>query len=500
MEDIKTCIAQQVLRKGFGGIALAVVLWAGIAQAAEPVVTPMPGVPLLPMGAYDFKALGYSVNELSIAGKAVSYTLKGKAKNDGKWEIAPSGTAPFVTRVVVIQPANPRNFNGTVVVEWMNVSGGLDVPVDWISTHRELVRDGFAYVGVSAQKVGVEGDSNLAKGSPGALKIANPTRYGKLSHPGDSFSFDIFSQVGSLLRSAGTGGLLGGLTPKKIVAIGESQSAFYLVTYVNAIDPHAKVYDGFIIHSRTGFGAPLDGSLSLSNTSDLTQTVQLRSDLRVPVIALITESDLLGFGLGVGFYGARQPDFDRLRIWEIAGASHADNYLFSVGQIDSGSAPIEKLAAAWAPTRGQVGGQLDKPMNNGPQHHYIAEAAIWQLDHWLRTGTPPPRSTPLEAITGYPLKLASDVNGNAKGGIRSPWVDVPTSRLSGAMASPPAAMLGSAEPFDQATLDRLYPGGKSEYLKKFEVSLKATIKAGFILPADEQEIMNLAQFSYPGSH
>ena len=47
---------------------------------------------------------------------------------------------------------------------------------------------------------------------------------------------------------------------------------------------------------------------------------------------------------------------------------------------------------------------------------------------------------------------------------------------------------------------RLYPGGKKEYLKKFEASLASAIKAGFILPADRQEILDLAAIAYRGTN
>jgi hypothetical protein len=59
--------------------------------------------------------------------------------------------------------------------------------------------------------------------------------------------------------------------------------------------------------------------------------------------------------------------------------------------------------------------------------------------------------------------------------------------------------VGSCEPFDQATLDHLYPGGKKEYLQKFEASLSSVIKAGFILPADQREILDLAGITYRGA-
>ena len=95
---------------------------------------------------------------------------------------------------------------------------------------------------------------------------------------------------------------------------------------------------------------------------------------------------------------------------------------------------------------------------------------------------------------GETASLVLDANGLAEGGVRTPWVDVPTSRLSGIGNSggPVGFLAGVNEPFDAATLDRLYPGGKADYLKKFEAALASSIKAGFILAADKQEILNVA--------
>ncbi|HEY0225706.1 MAG TPA: alpha/beta hydrolase domain-containing protein, partial [Mycobacterium sp.] len=91
----------------------------------------------------------------------------------------------------------------------------------------------------------------------------------------------------------------------------------------------------------------------------------------------------------------------------------------------------------------------------------------------------------------------------AQGGIRTPWVDVPIARTSGAGASAEtlesimAALFGSGEPFDDATVQRLYPGGVTEYLERFTAALDTTIKSGFILAADRSEILELAGATYP---
>jgi hypothetical protein len=283
-----------------------------------------------------------------------------------------------------------------------------------------------------------------------------------------------------------------------VAAIGESQSAAYLATYVDAIDPLAKVYDGFLIHSRTALSR-LDGA-SLFSDAARHANVRMRPDLRVPVLTLITETDLVGYR-GPGFYGSRQPDTPRLRTWEIAGTAHADTYTTQVAPIDTGSAPLETLAAAYTPGTTLMGRTVPKPINSAPQHHYVLQAALRGLERWVRTGVAPPSAPPLELNDATLPTLVLDENGLAKGGVRSPWVDVPTARLSGGgnTGDMAAALFGTTEPFDAATLARLYPGGRREYLQRFEAALDETIQAGFILPEDRAEILGIAALRWPAA-
>ncbi len=81
-------------------------------------------------------------------------------------------------------------------------------------------------------------------------------RYASLTHPGDSYSYDMFSQAGQAVRDDATT-ILGGLQPERVIAVGESQSAGRLVTYIDAAHPVVDVYDGFLVHSRGAGGAPL---------------------------------------------------------------------------------------------------------------------------------------------------------------------------------------------------------------------------------------------------
>ncbi len=222
------------------------------------------------MTGFDLGRVGYMVQEFFLEGTAACFKPAGPTGEDGYWQVTPSGRAPFATRLVVCRPADPGDFTGTVVLEWLNVSAGFDAPAHFLLTHRQLVRAGWAWVGVSAQRAGIEGGSifDAAGEQPDdasraimlpALKASDPARYGGLLHPGDSFSFDIFSRAARAVRD---GGILGPLSAGCLLAAGQSQSAIHLVTYVNAVAPTVPpvaACDGYLIGSRAGIAAPLAG-------------------------------------------------------------------------------------------------------------------------------------------------------------------------------------------------------------------------------------------------
>ncbi len=464
----------------------------------SPLVTPAPGKPLLLLGAFEIGSVGYVAEEFFISGTASSYAPKAELGPDGQWSVRHCGAADYTTRIVVLTPADRAQFNGTVLVEWLNVSGGIDAPALWMMAHREILRAGYAYVAVSAQRVGVEGGASLLDVDM-SLKSQDPTRYAPLRHPGDAFSYDMFSQIGGLIRNAEHHSVLRGLGVQHVVAVGESQSAMFLTTYVNAVDPLAEVYDGFLVHSRFASAAPLDGSsIFEEQQTSIPLAVNFSPDLRVPLITIITETDLFG-GVRYGYYFARQPDNQWLRVWEIPGAAHADNYTIQVAPIDSGFAPLDDIVAAYAPTSMLMGRQLEHCINFAPQHHYVVQAALAALNKWVATGEPAPSAAPIKLRESGPPQPILDSNGLAEGGVRTPWVDVPIARTSGlgSEESVMSAIFGSGEPFDAATLRRLYPGGANQYLEGFTAALDTAIHSRFILPADRAEILQLAAATYP---
>ena len=457
-----------VMAGGPAGAAIGARVSSASATLAGPVRTghiiePLSGV------SHNLAAHGYVEQEFFASGRAYSFAAT-SSPADGRWSVRPTASATYRTRIIVRRPASSAKFNGTVVVEWMNVSGGESAP-DWDYLSPMLMRDGYAYVGVSAQALGVEGGQPIlgVGGTSGGLVHEESSRYGSLHHPGDQYALDMFAQIGRAIRATRASAVLGPLRPRHVVAVGESQSAFFLTTFADAIQPHVRAYDGIFIHSRGG------GGVGLGGRSGLNGDLRIRTDLRVPVFMFETQTDLTT----LGYAAAQQPDTRRIRTWEVAGTSHADAYL------------VGSNARALGCTQ---------PINDGPQHP-VVQAAFKAFDDWVVHGTPPPSPPPFRLARVSPPTYELDRYGNVVGGVRTPAVEVPIATLSG-QAPPGASVLcslfGSATPLSTATLAGLYPT-KVDYVAAYTRSLDRAIREGFILRADRASLLAQAgQAPVPG--
>ncbi len=247
-----------------------------------------------------------------------------------------------------------------------------------------LMRDGYAWVGVSAQALAIGGGSSiLGTQTGGGLVQKEPSRYGSLHHPGDQYALDMYAQIGLALRHNHGADVFGSLHPRHIVAVGESQSAFYMTDFADALQPVTHAYDGIFIHSRGGGGAGIGTGTGLKGD------LRIRTDLTVPVFMFETQTDLTT----LGYAASQQPNTTRIRTWEVAGTSHADAYVV-----------------------GGNGGILGctQPINDGPQHE-VVQAAFTAFDKWVVDGTAPP--TPaffhLTSPTPPPMRSTSTATSSA---------------------------------------------------------------------------------------
>lgn len=377
-----------------------------------------------------------SGNGVSLMAANPGPDLAAHSYEESELRAAGAAPVPYATRVVVRRPT--AGFSGTLLVEWLNVSSGSDAAPDWTYLAEEIVRRGHAWAGVSAQRVGVEGGTaRIETGiGLGGLKSQDPERYGDLAHPGDEHAYEIYTQVAR--------GLAADLGATCVLAVGESQSAAALTTYLNLVG--RSLFDGFLVHSRPG------GALHTNATT-------LVPDVGVPVMVVQAEGDLFG---RLDYLPARQPDTERFRLWEVAGSAHAD--YFQIGGLES-----------------FLG--CPDPVNRG-QQAYVVRAALRWLEGWARGGSPAPAGDRLSVVDGA---FVLDEHGNVRGGVRTPVVDAPADILSGYAApdaSPICALFGRTLPLAAPAHET-----HEEYLAAYTAATDAAIAAGFVLPEDRDAVL-----------
>ena len=189
----------------------------------------------------DLSKYGYVENEYFVDGDATRYDTSedtnvtatpittGGALNDGKF--------PFKTRIVVRRPSDPSKANGKVIVEWNNVTATQDIEFNWLGDPFYLLNNGYTFVGVTAQNVGVASLKTLDAARYGSLTVnGNDTVPTGSGNDSDALSYDVFSSVLKALKGGGTGvDPIGGITAQTLIASGESHSCGLLAFHYNTV-------------------------------------------------------------------------------------------------------------------------------------------------------------------------------------------------------------------------------------------------------------------------
>ncbi|MGH2756801.1 MAG: alpha/beta hydrolase domain-containing protein [Actinomycetota bacterium] len=397
---------------------------------------------------------GWIEEEFFVEGTARTYTT------------ATETEAPFKTRILVRRPKDPSEFNGTVILDWNNVTIPADRDVAWSPLHEVIMERGYVYVAVAAQRLGVEI-------SPLALKQWDPVRYGSLLHPGDDYSYDIFSQAGEAVLD---NKVLGGLRPcvEYRLAMGASQSATRLKTYINEVQKKAQVYDGF--------------NPQIINSEDVKRNI-----LPVLWVNSMAESSDEEVPKDSGLF----------RLWEIAGAAHTSNNSSSYHDAQLVYNHSNGTTGEWDKETANSWGYRNDPgqclSRNWYQAGLIWSSALVTLDRWVRTGVAP---DPMPRIKRDKDGVAFDEFGMMKGGVRTPIIDVPIASYFAGVTMPPTsdpcgmvggaiALSGTTRVFTGEQLAKLYPTPK-DYLKKFYAATEEAAGNGSILPADADRLRKRA--------
>lgn len=441
-------------------------------------------------------AIGYIEQEYFVSGLANVYTwpAPGPAK-------VRTANAPYTTRILVRRPAKVNKFSGTVIVEPLNPSNLFDLNLGWGLMHDQIIRSGDIWVGITVKPVSMQ-----------TLKTFDPVRYAPLTMdnplplsdpnncatvPSDSsrttengLAWDIYSQVGELLRGKTTKNPVyyGGKKPRqaaKLYGFGYSQTGGYMYDYINGVAPLAKqqtghsIYDAYIVAVAGGAFAGIYPINQCEAKPPVTDPRLQFSNVGVPIIHVMSQSDYL---LGIT---ARRPDSDvpsdAYRQYEMAGAAHAT--------------PTELNFAA-APADIIKGGRAVPPSscNEGPRSRFPSsiffDAFLRNLDQWVRKGIVPPHGSPIVVENGAPVL---DRWGNVVGGLRSPYLDVPTSTWYGSSTGASFCFIAGHEvPFSKGLLQQIYPT-HTGYVKAVVKDTKALVQQGFITNDDGRMLIKEAQ-------
>jgi Alpha/beta hydrolase domain len=437
----------------------------------------------------DLHSQGYVEEEYFVSGKANVYDWPATGA------VVRTPDAPYTTRVLVRRPASKAKFSGRVIVEMMNPSNLFDLNIGWAIQHDEIIRSGDAWVAFTAKPIAVV-----------TLKTFDPKRYALLSwkNPlavddprncavsGDTTKetenglvWDMHTQIAQWIRSGDTSNPFryGGSSTaaRRLYAWGYSQTGGFLFTYINAIQPlvAAKfgkpVFDAYIVAQLTG-PSPISQCAERIPAGDPRRPI--RNAGMTPVVHIMSQSDYLGWAPN------RREDSDMLgdqyRHYDLAGAGHAT--------------PDE----LWYAARSEdivKGGRVPPAVNcdQGPRSRFPSSvpfnAIYHNLKDWTEKGVAPPPSQNIEVADG---KGVLDANGNVKGGMRTPFLDVPTSVWSGNSTGQSFCRIaGNEQPFPKEKLAALY-ASQQAYEAAVAKDVDALVQQRFIMKPDGEALKKQA--------
>jgi hypothetical protein len=295
-----------------------------------------------------------------------------------------ANNAPYSTRIVVRKPASNGRFSGLTMVEAMHPSGAAHM--------FEFTSESTMSSGHMAVEIVTSFTEPLAQ---------NPERYKAMSVNNLQIP-EILAQVGALVKSKKAGTPFANVTTRKMVLAGTSATAAILSSYL----------PGHMVYRTPDMQRIYDGFLPMSNGGNMQK-------VDVPMIHVPTLTEYVRNGGNVTTRPDGDAAGDQYRLYAFAGMAHVDSR--------------DSVRFKPDPCR--------NPSSQFPVQAYMS-VALNLLYDWVDKGKVPPRVPRIEvdgntANDGSPMAL--DAHGNAKGGIRNPYVDVPAAKfgVQNEAANPP---------------------------------------------------------------
>ncbi|RYZ62048.1 MAG: hypothetical protein EOP08_12680, partial [Proteobacteria bacterium] len=335
-----------------------------------------------------------------------------------------------------------------MIVEPMNPSTPVDLAIMWAESHEHFIDQGYAWVGITIKPNTIRAlktfdpqrYAGVSMAAPaGAVRCAadriNPSSQPTTPADETGLAWDMLSQIGALLKSDGAASPLS-VAARRLYLTGQSQTAGYARTYATLFHATTQgsdgrpLFDAYLYSGSPPWQVPLHQCRADLPAGDIRL---MTPAVGVPVVELFAQGDV-GTNLAT-----RRPDadttMDRFRRYEIAGAPHVDPW----EQLSTASAEDLARATRGSPPASDAG---CRPQNVAPSDfptRVVFNAAWRNLDQWVQRGIAPPHAPLLQVRPGITAEsfdpekaFVTDEAGNAKGGVRTPPVDVPTARWVGA--------------------------------------------------------------------
>lgn len=430
----------------------------------------------------NLEAYGYTEEEYFISGQSNIY------EGESELELVQEGQ-DYKTRLMVRKP-KPENFSGRVYIEIYNASNGYDIEDMWRRSYDYYMENGHVYIGVTSKPINVVSlkkfdpdryeSLNWASQDPQPLPVeTNPAK--SIDGMEEGLVWDMLSQLGNMVKS-NQAPFLADFPVEDLYLTGQSQSAVYLNSYVYFFHPYVEdIYDGFL--SVVGSGRMRDLRQEERQFSLVGMRDQIVPDTKIPYMLITSHGDLNLFRSDLEILEELSSDQSMIRHYELASSPHTD----STSLLSPNQSEIAKISDSQTLLDGDIDFQI-----NSIKLAYYVNAAQEKLHHWASEGKEPPASVMMERNPDEEVLL--DEHGNAIGGLRNPYVDVPVATyypnetLNLNVISLDAGVNGYMEYFDKDKLGELYDS-KEDYLTQFKAAVDQQVAEGWLLERDADQMI-----------
>ncbi len=446
---------------------------------------------------------GYEEHEFFLTGTASTYDY-----NKEKKKLSIDVTdIDYTTRAMVRYPQNAADFNGTVVIDLMNITAGYENEDLWRRSYKYLMEEGYGYIGLTYNNTGIQ-----------SLKKFDAERYADLQwYDGaykNAMAFDVISQLGTLLRTPDGEDMLGGYSIDNVVLTAQSSSAYYLNGYLHAFDSYLAtanngkpLFDGYINIVGSALGIAIDNPDNYQNAfmGAFPQTA-------APMVAVMSEFEASAAG---PFGYPETADKENFWLYEVAGAPHSD----PMSPILPNFAELTKANTKGAPVtdKDYAKGEYESEL----QLDQVVTGALDNLVKRIKDNTfKMPSAEKIRIEVGK-----KDAYGNTKGGIRMPQIEAPLATFKASASKPdgtpnPSATHGSMVYLTWGDLVKRYGEDADEktaqvsdlfanYKEAFADAANALCEAGFIRATerdaliawseDQESIFEAAKTAFDGA-